>query len=107
MVSTTGLVSLYSSVMFHAHFRLEDLFFDNGVDLIIEAHEHSYERFWPMHRGHVTAKNYENPTAPVHIISGAAGCNDFDGLCLDPILAPRGLYYYLSTPSYHQSHITG
>eukprot|EP00057_Strongylocentrotus_purpuratus_P016056 XP_011670530.1 PREDICTED: iron/zinc purple acid phosphatase-like protein isoform X1 [Strongylocentrotus purpuratus] len=69
---------------------LEDLFYDFGTDLIIEAHEHSYERFWPMYRGEVTAKHYKNPVAPVHVISGAAGCNEFDGVCVNPILGPRG-----------------
>ncbi|XP_063969933.1 acid phosphatase type 7-like [Lytechinus pictus] len=69
---------------------LEDLFYEYGVDLIIEAHEHSYERFWPMHQGVVTAKHYKDPVAPVHVISGAAGCNEFNGVCVNPILGPRG-----------------
>ncbi|THD24733.1 Purple acid phosphatase [Fasciola hepatica] len=28
---------------------LEDLFYNEGVDIIIAAHEHSYERFWPVY----------------------------------------------------------
>nr|AAW26678.1 SJCHGC01821 protein [Schistosoma japonicum] len=60
---------------------LEDLFYQNGVDLIIAGHEHSYERFWPVYNRTVcnstTSSNpYENPNAPVHIVSGAAGSNE-------------------------------
>ncbi|KAK3086184.1 hypothetical protein FSP39_014860 [Pinctada imbricata] len=57
---------------------LEDLFHSQGVDLIIQAHEHSYERSWPMYREEVTAKNYINPEASVHVTSGAAG--SFEGV---------------------------
>jgi len=38
----------------------------------------------------VTAHNYTNPKAPVHLISGAAGCNEFYGICVNPMLGPRG-----------------
>lgn len=68
----------------------EKLFYDGGVDVIVEAHEHSYERFWPMYQGEVTQYNYHNPQAPVHIIGGAAGCNEFDKVCVNPIFGPRG-----------------
>ena len=69
---------------------LEPLFFQYGVDLIIEAHEHSYERLWPVFNDTVTAHNYINPKAPVHLISGAAGCNEAFGICVNPMLGPRG-----------------
>ncbi|XP_073233636.1 acid phosphatase type 7-like [Porites lutea] len=69
---------------------LEPLFFQYGVDIIIQAHEHSYERLWPVFNDTVTAHNYSNPRAPVHIISGAAGCNEFYGICVNPMLGPRG-----------------
>ncbi|PIK46938.1 putative iron/zinc purple acid phosphatase-like protein isoform X2 [Apostichopus japonicus] len=68
----------------------EKLFYDEGVDIIVEAHEHSYERFWPMYGGEVTQRNYTNPRAPVHIIGGAAGCNEFDKVCINPIFGPKG-----------------
>lgn len=69
---------------------LEPLFFQYGVDIIIQAHEHSYERLWPVFNDTVTDHSYNNPKAPVHLISGAAGCNEVLGICLDPMLGPRG-----------------
>ncbi|KAL6059117.1 Purple acid phosphatase [Balamuthia mandrillaris] len=70
--------------------NLESLFYDQGVDLIIEAHEHSYERLWPVYKEKVIQHNYIRPRAPVHIISGAAGCNEQDGVCVNPIKTPGG-----------------
>jgi hypothetical protein len=52
---------------------LEALFHAQGVDLIIEAHEHSYERLWPVLRGNVIQTNYVNPRGSVHVITGMAG----------------------------------
>lgn len=79
-------------------FGLETLFYDAGVDLVIEAHEHSYERLWPVYNGTVTETYnqttlpvvYDNPHAPTHIVAGAAGCNEDDGLCQNPILKSFG-----------------
>ncbi|XP_070536666.1 acid phosphatase type 7-like [Ptychodera flava] len=69
---------------------LEELFFNQGVDIIIQGHEHSYERLWPVYKDKVFTTNYSNPRAPIHIISGSAGCNEFDGVCVNPMLGPRG-----------------
>ena len=77
-------------------FSLEPLFFQYGVDIIIEAHEHSYERLWPVFNDIVTAHNYSNPKAPVHLISGSAGCNEAYGICVSPMLGPRGMQYFIS-----------
>ncbi|XP_046560041.1 acid phosphatase type 7-like [Haliotis rubra] len=52
---------------------LEDIFYHFGVDIVIQAHEHSYERLWPHYKGVVIANNYTNPGAPVQLITGAAG----------------------------------
>lgn len=57
-------------------YGLEDLFQAQGVDLVLQAHEHSYERLWPVYDYQVMAKNYLDPRAPVHVISGAAGCGE-------------------------------
>lgn len=64
----------------------ETLFYKAGVDIILEAHEHSYERMWPVYNETVTAKNYVNPAAPVHLVSGTAGCKEG----VDPMIGPRG-----------------
>ncbi|KAG0425897.1 hypothetical protein HPB47_026964 [Ixodes persulcatus] len=59
-------------------FGLEDLFYKYGVDLEFWAHEHSYERLWPVYDRKVYNgsydKPYTNPGAPVHITTGSAGC---------------------------------
>lgn len=61
-------------------FALEELFYRYGVDVEIYAHEHSYERLWPIYN--YTVKNgsldepYTNPKAPVHIVTGSAGCKE-------------------------------
>ncbi|XP_054714033.1 acid phosphatase type 7-like [Uloborus diversus] len=61
-------------------FGLEDLFYKYGVDLELWAHEHVYERMWPVYdrkvyNGSLDAP-YTNPKAPVHIITGSAGCQE-------------------------------
>ncbi|XP_033101535.1 acid phosphatase type 7-like isoform X2 [Anneissia japonica] len=67
---------------------LEDLFHSYGVDVVFQGHEHSYERLYPIINYQVTARNYTDPEAPVHIISGAAGCNEFNHVCINPMLGP-------------------
>ncbi|XP_059154962.1 acid phosphatase type 7-like isoform X1 [Physella acuta] len=61
-------------------FGLEDVLYDNGVDLAIWAHEHSYERLWPIYDRKVMNGSYDHPytdaKAPIHIITGSAGCRE-------------------------------
>lgn len=63
--------------IFH-NFGLEDLFYKYGVDVEIWAHEHSYERLWPIYNYKVYNGShdtpYTNPGAPVHLVTGSAGC---------------------------------
>lgn len=61
-------------------FGLEDLFYEHGVDVQIWAHEHSYERLFPLYNytvynGSLT-EPYTNPKAPIHVITGSAGCDE-------------------------------
>ena len=57
-------------------YGMEELLMKYGVDLAIWAHEHSYERLWPVYNETVyngTADDpYRNPGAPVHIVTGSA-----------------------------------
>nr|CAD7398004.1 unnamed protein product [Timema poppensis] len=59
---------------------LEDMFYNHGVDLEIWAHEHSYERLWPIYNYQIyngsLREPYRNPGAPVHVITGSAGCDE-------------------------------
>ncbi|CAJ1073764.1 acid phosphatase type 7 [Xyrichtys novacula] len=59
---------------------LEDLFYLYGVDVELWAHEHTYERLWPVYGDKVfngsKEQPYLNPKAPVHIITGSAGCRE-------------------------------
>lgn len=61
-------------------FGLEELLYNYGVDLEIWAHEHSYERLWPIYDYQVYngsyAEPYVNPGAPVQIVTGSAGCKE-------------------------------
>ncbi|KAF6035235.1 hypothetical protein EB796_006439 [Bugula neritina] len=58
-------------------YAFEDLFYDSGVDIYIGAHEHSYERSWPLYNRKICNGSYDHPytepNAPVHIITGSAG----------------------------------
>ncbi|CAH0727268.1 unnamed protein product, partial [Brenthis ino] len=59
---------------------LEPLLRQYGVDAVVWAHEHSYERSWPLYDLRVYNGSlehpYVNPGAPVHIITGSAGCQE-------------------------------
>eukprot|EP00754_Rhynchopus_humris_P014686 Rhum_TRINITY_DN14406_c0_g1::Rhum_TRINITY_DN14406_c0_g1_i1::g.87309::m.87309 len=54
---------------------LEPLFFKYGVSFSVNGHQHSYERSWPTYEGK-TEKSYVNPTAPVYLVTGAAGSKE-------------------------------
>ncbi|KAL9953577.1 hypothetical protein ACROYT_G041018 [Oculina patagonica] len=89
-------------------FPLEELFYKYGVDLNLWAHEHSYERFFPLYKLQVCngsrEEPYTNPCAPVHITSGSAGCNeDHDPFHKDyyPWTAYRAVDYGYSRMTIH------
>ncbi|XP_038212389.1 acid phosphatase type 7 isoform X3 [Zerene cesonia] len=93
-------------------FSLEPLLKDYGVDVVIWAHEHSYERTWPLYDQKVyngTTHPYVNPRAPVHIITGSAGCQEnTDGFKPNPAAwsAFRSSDYgYTRFQAYNNTHI--
>ncbi len=61
-------------------YGLEDLFYRYGVDIIIGAHEHTYERLFPVYDRQVfngsAEEPYRNPKAPIHLLVGSAGCQE-------------------------------
>ncbi|CAD5224999.1 unnamed protein product [Bursaphelenchus okinawaensis] len=61
-------------------YALEKLFYDNGVDVAFWAHEHTYERLWPVYDRVVyngSSSAYVDPPAPIHLLSGSAGCREY------------------------------
>ncbi|OQV20064.1 Acid phosphatase type 7 [Hypsibius exemplaris] len=93
---------------------LERLFHRHGVDLCVWAHEHSYERMWPVYNRQVfngsnPSNPYDNPGAPVHVVSGSAGCKEKT----DNFLAPtewdafrNSDYGYMRMHVRNRTHIT-
>lgn len=55
---------------------LEPLFMEHGVDLCVEAHEHSVEMVYPLVNGTVTQKDFVNPRAPVHLVVSRCAPDD-------------------------------
>ena len=56
-------------------YGLEELFFQQGVDLFLNGHEHNYERNWPTYQNKTDQSNVE-PKATIYIVTGAAGCSE-------------------------------
>ncbi|KAF2355295.1 Iron/zinc purple acid phosphatase-like C-terminal domain [Trinorchestia longiramus] len=60
-------------------YGLESVLYEYGVDLAIWAHEHAYERLYPIYNYTVLPgldHPYVNPRGPVHFTTGSAGCNE-------------------------------
>ena len=70
--------------MFQVRLNLEQLFYEQGVDLEIWAHEHEYQRIFPLYNYTLCKSSekepYKNPRAPVHIITGSAVGNKYMNL---------------------------
>jgi hypothetical protein len=86
----------------------------NKVDIYIGAHEHSYERLFPVFQGKVDYPKenhtYVNPKYPVHLVLGAAGNQEyfdyFDEVFYGPWSAARSASYgYGFIRVYNESHL--
>lgn len=94
-------------------FGLEDLFYKYGVDLCFWAHEHSYERLFPLYNRKMyngsQEKPYTNPKAPVHITTGSAGCQERHDAFRNKTAAWSAFrsldYGYTKMTIYNESHI--
>jgi hypothetical protein len=110
-LNADGYIYIRTGIPFVQAYGLEKLFAQYGVDLEFWAHEHSYERLWPVynltiHNG--TKGAYIDPDAPVHIITGSAGCDERH----DPFGVPRPWtaftnndYGYTRMNVYNGSHL--
>lgn len=58
---------------------MEDRYYQAGVDLVIQAHVHNYERDAPIYKNETILSGFDdvhthiNPNAPIYITSGNAG----------------------------------
>ena len=51
----------------------EPLLAEFAVDIFFAGHDHNYECTWPVYQGKPTSRTYNDPEAPVHVLSGTAG----------------------------------
>eukprot|EP00753_Platysulcus_tardus_P015032 PLAT4729.1.p1 GENE.PLAT4729.1~~PLAT4729.1.p1 ORF type:complete len:552 (-),score=232.32 PLAT4729.1:90-1745(-) len=88
-VIVCGHRPMYSSLIkdrprgFHAMSKLravlEQLMYDNDVDLYLSGHMHAYERVWPvfndvLNMTGATRQQFNNPRPPTYIVMGSTGC---------------------------------
>ena len=53
--------------------RLEETFYANKVDLVLQGHVHAYERTYPVYHNASTAHDYTSPIAPAYLLQGGSG----------------------------------
>ena len=79
-ICTADTSALRDGVSFpHGGYRvgpLEELLWRYKVDFYFSGHMHSYERLWPTYREQVISRDYAPLMGPLHIIAGAAGCQE-------------------------------
>jgi len=84
-----------------------------ALDIYFAAHEHSYERTYPVFQGVIdwgsvkTENLYVDPKVPTYIIAGSAGCreyfDDFDEVFFGPWSAYRSATYGYGRMTIHNA----
>ena len=88
---------------------LEDIYYEAGVDLVVQAHVHNYERDSPIYQNQTIPSDYDdehmhmNAKAPVYIVSGNAGNEEGHN---DPISPTPQLWYRAGSNDYGFGKIT-
>ena len=84
-----GHKPMYSSNSYHGsevelRNALEQLYIENGVDLVIAGHDHFYERTWPVADELVVDRGINNRfvrgEGPIHLVIGMAGRSAYEDL---------------------------
>jgi acid phosphatase type 7 len=58
---------------YYMRFLLEDIINQYHVDVVIQAHDHNYERSYPVYKNQTLTTSYDNPPAPVYFVVGTGG----------------------------------
>ncbi len=53
--------------------QVEGVFREYDVALVLTAHEHNYQRTYPVYQQKVVNTSYDNPSAPTYLVNGAGG----------------------------------
>jgi len=64
----------------NGEYGMDDMIAQHHVDIYFTAHEHSYERIFPVWRGMLDQQlnhTHHNPLYPIHIVTGSAGCQEY------------------------------
>ena len=56
--------------------RMEPLFVEAKVDLVLWGHEHAYERIHPTVNGTVVSRTTDRPPAPINLVLGMGGADN-------------------------------
>jgi len=94
---------------FDHRYGIETLMHDFNVDLFIAAHEHSYERTWPVYNGTIDKSQeahpnlYHNPKYTTHIVSGSGGCQEYFDYYDDVFYGPWSV---VRSSTYGYGHLT-
>ena len=98
---------------YKGQYGMDELIARHHVDIYFTAHEHSYERIFPVTAGVLDPQQnhtHHNPRYPVHIVSGSAGCQEglewFDNVFVPAWSVIRsGTYGYGHLIAHNTTHL--